>query len=288
MSGEEAGKGIAFDNYTAQRVWFHNGPTAPTRAATSRSRTPDPADLPTALAATAAAPTPTASSRTAAGTTCRHNTIRNPYEQTSAILMSTNTSPISNVVIDHNLMSGGGYTVYCGTDEGGMTPNRPTRTTSSPGSSSRRAATGARPRGAIAPRGRATTCSTATTCRRRAPCCRAARHRRQRRERAAARPSAQGPRQAQEPTRHCAARSGGAWSGPRAGCTRSASAAPGGRVACRVSWRQGKKGHAKRRFHGKVVLRPRHAPIASLRGCVVHRWSRSCDCGRVIKRSGTV
>ena len=53
----------------------------------------------------------------------RHNTIRNPNEQTSAILMSTNTSPISNVVIDHNLMSGGGYTVYCGTDEGGMTPN---------------------------------------------------------------------------------------------------------------------------------------------------------------------
>jgi len=55
--------------------------------------------------------------------TLRHNTIRNPCEQTSAILMSTNTSPIDNVVVDHNLMSGGGYTVYCGTDSGGVTTN---------------------------------------------------------------------------------------------------------------------------------------------------------------------
>jgi hypothetical protein len=52
--------------------------------------------------------------------TLRHNTIRNPCGQTSAILMSTNTAPISNVVIDGNLMAGGGYTVYCGTDSGGI------------------------------------------------------------------------------------------------------------------------------------------------------------------------
>jgi hypothetical protein len=52
--------------------------------------------------------------------TLRHNTIRNPCEQTSAILMSTNTSPIDRVVIDHNLVSGGGYTIYCGTDSGGV------------------------------------------------------------------------------------------------------------------------------------------------------------------------
>jgi hypothetical protein len=42
-----------------------------------------------------------------------HNTIRNPCEQTSAILMSTNTSGISNVTISNNLMGGGGYTLYC-------------------------------------------------------------------------------------------------------------------------------------------------------------------------------
>jgi hypothetical protein len=52
--------------------------------------------------------------------TLRHNTIRNPCGQTAAILMSTNTSPIDSVVIDNNLMSGGGYTVYCGTSSGGV------------------------------------------------------------------------------------------------------------------------------------------------------------------------
>jgi hypothetical protein len=52
------------------------------------------------------------------GITLRHNTIRNPCGQTSAILLSTNTAPIDNVVIDGNLMSGGGYTVYCGTSAG--------------------------------------------------------------------------------------------------------------------------------------------------------------------------
>ena len=54
-----------------------------------------------------------------------------------------------------------------------------------------------------------------------------------------------------------------------------------------MSWRQGKKGHAKRRFHGKVVLRRVSANRVHYR-LRVHRWSRSCDCGRVIKRSGTV
>lgn len=50
----------------------------------------------------------------------RHNTVRNPCGQDSAILMSTNTAPISNVVIDDNLLAGGGYTVYCGTTGGGV------------------------------------------------------------------------------------------------------------------------------------------------------------------------
>jgi hypothetical protein len=37
--------------------------------------------------------------------------------------MSTNTEKIDRVTIDHNLMSGGGYTVYCGTTEGGVATN---------------------------------------------------------------------------------------------------------------------------------------------------------------------
>lgn len=49
----------------------------------------------------------------------RHNTIRVPYGQTAAILMSTNTSPIRDVSIVNNLVAGGGYSIYCGTDSGG-------------------------------------------------------------------------------------------------------------------------------------------------------------------------
>jgi hypothetical protein len=48
-----------------------------------------------------------------------HNTIRVPYSQTSAILMSTNTSPIRDVTITNNLVAGGGYSIYCGTGQGG-------------------------------------------------------------------------------------------------------------------------------------------------------------------------
>jgi hypothetical protein len=43
----------------------------------------------------------------------RHNTIRNPCEQTSAILMSTNSAPIRDVTIKDNLIAGGGWTLYC-------------------------------------------------------------------------------------------------------------------------------------------------------------------------------
>jgi hypothetical protein len=43
----------------------------------------------------------------------RHNTIRIPCGQTSAILISTNTSAIRDVTIADNLMAGGGYTLYC-------------------------------------------------------------------------------------------------------------------------------------------------------------------------------
>jgi hypothetical protein len=49
--------------------------------------------------------------------TLRHNTIRNPCGQTSAVLMSSNTAPITDVVIEDNLMAGGGYTLYCAGDE---------------------------------------------------------------------------------------------------------------------------------------------------------------------------
>lgn len=49
-----------------------------------------------------------------------HNTIRNPNQQTSAILISTNSASITNTTIRDGLYAGGGYTVYCGTDGGGV------------------------------------------------------------------------------------------------------------------------------------------------------------------------
>jgi hypothetical protein len=45
--------------------------------------------------------------------TLRHNVIRNPCSQTSAIIMSSDTASISNATIDDNLIAGGGWTLYC-------------------------------------------------------------------------------------------------------------------------------------------------------------------------------
>jgi hypothetical protein len=47
------------------------------------------------------------------GITLRHNVVRNPCSQTSAILMSSNTAAISNVTIADNLLAGGGFSLYC-------------------------------------------------------------------------------------------------------------------------------------------------------------------------------
>jgi hypothetical protein len=55
--------------------------------------------------------------------TIRHNRIENRFSQTSAILMSTNTAPINHVVVENNLLVGGGYTIYAGTDVGGPVPD---------------------------------------------------------------------------------------------------------------------------------------------------------------------
>ena len=51
-----------------------------------------------------------------ANVTIRHNTVRNPCGQTSAMLITNDpgfSSPIANMAITNNLMAGGGYTLYC-------------------------------------------------------------------------------------------------------------------------------------------------------------------------------
>ena len=121
MKGQLEGKAIAFDHYRATRVWFHNGLDC-AHAGLNVTITDSFCDLPE-LPPGSPAHADGFQSDGGRHLTFRHNTIRNPNPQTSAILMSTNTAAIDDVVIDDNLMSGGGYTVYCGTDEGGVATN---------------------------------------------------------------------------------------------------------------------------------------------------------------------
>jgi hypothetical protein len=44
--------------------------------------------------------------------TIRHNTIINQHNQTSAIMIDNWAGPSSNIVVDNNLLVGGGYTIY--------------------------------------------------------------------------------------------------------------------------------------------------------------------------------
>lgn len=110
-------KGIAFDGYTARRVWFHGGSDC---AHFGENVTVEDSfcDIP-AGRSIGSAHIDGMQSDGGRNIVLRHNTIRVPYSQTSAILMSTNTSPIYDVTIVDNLMAGGGYTIYCGTDSGG-------------------------------------------------------------------------------------------------------------------------------------------------------------------------
>ena len=118
MQGQDEGKGIAFNDYTATRVWFHNGLDC-AHAGSNVVITDSFCDLPK-LKRGSAAHADGFQSDGGRNLVFRHNTVRNPNGQTAAILMSTNTAPIDKVVVDGNLLSGGGYTVYCGTTDGAV------------------------------------------------------------------------------------------------------------------------------------------------------------------------
>lgn len=132
-AGQLEGKGIAFTGYTARRVWYHNGSDCAhfgTNVVVEDSFCDiypnGPNDGPHYDGL---------QSDGGSNIVLRHNTIRVPYSQTSAILMSTNTSPIRDVWIVDNLVAGGGYSIYCGTATGGpvlgtfvFTGNRVART----------------------------------------------------------------------------------------------------------------------------------------------------------------
>ncbi|MER7003793.1 hypothetical protein ABT297_12220 [Dactylosporangium sp. NPDC000555] len=115
-------KGIAFDGYTARRVWFHGGSDC-AHAGGNVTIVDSFCDV----AAGGPADGPHYDGFQSDGghdITIKHNTIRVPYGQTSAILMSTNTAPIRDVSIVDNLVAGGGYTIYCGTTSGGPVGGR--------------------------------------------------------------------------------------------------------------------------------------------------------------------
>ncbi len=120
FKGFDDGKGIAFNNYTAKRVYFHNGADCfhfGDNIAIEDSYCTAYPDNASASQITAFCERPShidgMQSDGGSNITLNHNTIFNQCGETSAILMSTNTSPISNVRITNNLMAGGGYTLYC-------------------------------------------------------------------------------------------------------------------------------------------------------------------------------
>ncbi|MEV7966763.1 DUF4082 domain-containing protein [Sphaerisporangium sp. NPDC088356] len=53
----------------------------------------------------------------------RHNTVSNPEDQTSAIMIDADLGPINNVTVEDNLLSGGGYCLYGGSGRSNPTTN---------------------------------------------------------------------------------------------------------------------------------------------------------------------
>jgi hypothetical protein len=121
LNGFDAAAGIAFDNFEARHVWFHGGLDC-AHVGHDVKIVDSFCDLPE-VAAGSSAHADGFQSDGGGEYVFRHNTIRNPNAQTAAILLSTNNGAISNVAIEKNLMSGGGYTVYCGTTDGGIASN---------------------------------------------------------------------------------------------------------------------------------------------------------------------
>jgi hypothetical protein len=109
FQGFDSGKGIAFAEYKAERVWFHDGLDC-AHFSVNVTITDSFCDL-AKLSPDSEAHADGFQDTGGRNITLRHNTIRNPNGQTSAILLPTGKS---SVVVDDNLMSGGGWTLYCG------------------------------------------------------------------------------------------------------------------------------------------------------------------------------
>jgi hypothetical protein len=120
FQGYDNGKGIAFSNYTARKVYFHNGADCfhfssnVTIEDSYCTVYPDNASAAQIQAfCNKESHIDGMQNDGGNGIMIRHNTILNPCNETSAILISSNTSTIQNVTITNNLLGGGGWTLYC-------------------------------------------------------------------------------------------------------------------------------------------------------------------------------
>jgi hypothetical protein len=124
MNGHLDGSGIVTEGYTATRVFLHNGADCASlwgNTATVQDSLcvigPDVNNdaLPDNRSFCTGGSEHWDGLQSDGGNnlTIRHNTIRNPCGQTSAIIIGTNTEPIRDVSITDNLLDGGGYTLYC-------------------------------------------------------------------------------------------------------------------------------------------------------------------------------
>jgi hypothetical protein len=126
LNGRNEIKGIAFDSYTLRRAFIHDGSDCAhfgndvtiedTLCVVGPDGNNDGWPDSTSFCSIGEPDPPHWDGFQSDGggdITLRHNTIRNPCSQTSSILLSSNTSHISRVTVDNNLMTGGGYSLYC-------------------------------------------------------------------------------------------------------------------------------------------------------------------------------
>ena len=122
LGGNLDSRGILYGNYTARRVFIHNGSdcaqldynvTITDSLCVVGPDTNNDAQPDNTSFCNGPEHWDGLESDGGSNYVLNHNTIRNPCDQTSGILMSTNVAAIKQVTITNNLMGGGGYTLYC-------------------------------------------------------------------------------------------------------------------------------------------------------------------------------
>ena len=129
LNGHWETKGIAFDRYTLRRAFIHNGSDCGHFGSgvviedslcvigpdANSDAWPDSTSF-----CNGTAHFDGFQSDGGSGITLRHNTIRNPCGQTSAIAIFGDDAPNRDVTIQDNLLAGGGYTLYCVASNGSI------------------------------------------------------------------------------------------------------------------------------------------------------------------------